>query len=108
MAIPYPSDILIPYLIEPVGEFLNAWGPPVLFPIAHWLAWVTIGLSSIMVIKIIWWDVSTGGPLNRVQRKIALSHQKMEADRQAGLRKISEKYGLHDATNPVGENQQRQ
>lgn len=96
MAIPYPSEIFVPYVVEPIGEFLNAWGPPVLFPIVHWMAWVTITLSSVMIIRKVWWEVATGGPENRAQAAIALSHENMERARQEAMQKIK-----------FGENQQR-
>lgn len=87
LAIPYPSEVFTPYILEPTGEFLSAWGDAVLFPLAHWMAWITIILSSIMIIRKIWWEFATGGPENRVQAEVAARHQ--EEARQDHIRERS-------------------
>lgn len=81
MAIPYPSEILGPYVFEPIGEFLAYFGPTVLFPLAHWAAWITITLCVMAILKTIWWDISTGGRQNRIQAAIARKHQEQERQR---------------------------
>jgi hypothetical protein len=93
MAIPYPSEIFGPYVAEPIGDFLSAWGPPVLFPIATWVLLIVLLALFVVMARAVWLDISTGGPLNRSQREQELAHAKMEANRQF--------------LNPVGENQQR-
>lgn len=87
MAIPYPGEVFGPYVFEPIGGFLSHWSEGVLFPIAHWMAWATTILSSIMIVRKIWWDISTGGPENRAQAAIARAHQ--EEARQNHLRERS-------------------
>lgn len=87
LAIPYPSEIVTPYILEPIGQFFNAWGPPVIYPLAHWAAGIAITLSFIGLFRFIWWDISTGGPQNRAQAAIARTH--MEAERQRQIRERS-------------------
>lgn len=87
MAIPYPGEVLGPYVFEPIGGFMSYWGEAVIFPLAHWVGWAAIIFSLVMIVRNIWWNISTGGPENRAQAAIARAHQ--EEARQNHLRERS-------------------
>lgn len=96
MAIPYPGEVFGPYVLEPIGGFMSYWGEAVIFPLAHWMGWAAIIFSLIMIVRNIWWNISTGGPENRAQAAIARWDADFEKNRQKEA-----------ALNPVGENRQR-